>query len=426
MNIAAGTTDTITVPASTLGPAPNGDSAAVPAYLLAVVDVPQSNDTNPSFQSCSFDPITTDELTSPDSHEVTFTYEITEDSLAHPFEAAIYRSDVAPSFVDGSLDLGSAVPVDDTILPGQDIDANSSTALGEHTVLISDPQIAAGLHPDPTHEFVTLVADPNNYVGIPDDPNHVAHFRKFLLGVAVHGLNPLGGLPLLPSWETQAAALMNTIGYNAVIPFNWLSNSSFKAPGVTQYEGGVLAQDIISAADSLVQTQGAPGDVVDLHLMGHSRGGVVISQALINLSSSSDSAIIGGYKIMTMLDPHPANNSYANPDFSAANNVFGQLAAKVFQSFQSVAEDPQVVIPPNVDEADLYYQHTPASAFSPLKNPVESVINLWGEGLSFITNESSAVVQVHNLTGVVDPSLGPIGHGEVPDWYVAYVLPIEA
>lgn len=426
VNTAAGTADTITVPASTLGPAPNGDPAEVPAYLLAVDDVPQSNDTNPSFQSVPFDPITTDELTSPDSQEVTFTYEITEDGLEQPFEAAIYRSNVAPSLVDGSLALGSAVPVDDTTIPGQDIDSTSSTALGEHTVLISDSQIAAGLHPDPTHEYVTLVADPNNYVGIPDDPNHVTYFRKFVLGVVVHGFQLQGGLTGVPAWENQAAALLTTIGYNAVIPFNWTSNSNFKAPGVTEYEGTVLAQDIVMAADSLVQTQGSPNDVVDLHLIGHSRGSVVISQALIGLSSSSDSAIIGGYKIMTMLDPHPANNSYANPDFSAANNFLGKFAASVYKSFQAVAEDPQVVIPPNVDEADLYYQNTPASAFSPLKNPAESVINLWGEGPSFITNESSAVVQVHNLTGVVDPTLGPIGHGEVPEWYLEYILPIEA
>ena len=79
---------------------------------------------------------------------------------------------------------------------------------------------------------------------------------------------------------------MTTIGYNAVIPFNWLMNSSLKGPGVTQLEGGVLEKDIISAADSLVQTKGTPGHVVDLHLIGHSRGSVVISQALINLSGS--------------------------------------------------------------------------------------------------------------------------------------------
>ena len=88
--------------------------------------------------------------------------------------------------------------------------------------------------------------------------------------------------------------------------------------------------------------------------------------------------------------------------------------------------DPQVIIPSNVDEAELYYQHTPASSFSGIFNP-EAYLNLWGEDPSLIINESSANVlqgRVHDLTPKAGRNDPAIGHSEVPLYFV-FVLPQE-
>ena len=50
-----------------------------------------------------------------------------------------------------------------------------------------------------------------------------------------------------------------------------------------------------------------PGDVVDLHLIGHSRGGDVVSLAA-GLLDRSAPPLGGGFLELTLLDPHPARN----------------------------------------------------------------------------------------------------------------------
>src|SRR5262249_60530311 len=134
---------------------------------------------------------------------------------------------------------------------------------------------------------------------------------------------------------------------------------------------------------------------------GHSRGAVVISQALQDLVGTTDSVLDGGFKKMTLLDPHPANNHFAKPDYSAGSDRESKVAARIYKWFQDRMQDPQVVIPPNVDDADLYYQHSPAWAFP--AGSGEAHLNLWGESPSLITNMSSAPLTSLNLTGYVDP-----------------------
>ena len=162
----------------------------------------------------------------------------------------------------------------------------------------------------------------------------------------------------------MAQDLQSIDGFDRVIPFDWSATPNLPIPGVTQAEGSLLATAIVLTADVAVLSDGRPGDVVNLDVIGHSRGSVVISQALQDLVGTTDSVLDGGYKAMTMLDPHPANNSFATQTASFGNNTFSQLVVKPFYiAFQFAAQDPQVIIPSNVDRADLYFQHAPASAF---------------------------------------------------------------
>jgi hypothetical protein len=122
--------------------------------------------------------------------------------------------------------------------------------------------------------------------------------------------------------------------------------------------------------------------------------------------------IINGYTKMTFLDPHPANNTPTpgNPTIliSPSPGPFGRLANELYQDFQLVAQDPPVVVPPGVRDAEVYYQQ--ASYLGAL-SPIERIFNLWGEGVI------TGATHVANLTGIVN------GHFELHDWYMQFVIP---
>ncbi len=67
-----------------------------------------------------------------------------------------------------------------------------------------------------------------------------------------------------------------------------------------------MAVRIFTAVNSL---RASVTDVIDIHLIGHSRGSVVISQAARQLELNYPDYTRQGYIQMTLLDPHPALNS---------------------------------------------------------------------------------------------------------------------
>jgi hypothetical protein len=387
-------------------------------YLLAKLDpnntIAESDETN-NIAFVAYDPIKMDSATSPNSRTIRFSYDISEAEPGQPITVGIYRSNNA------TFD-GTAIKVDEQTIPPQDSNGGDSEAVGPHTVDIQDP---GALLPDPRHEYVFVVADPEHNFGEPDGVYHEAHYRKFVVGVLAHGFQLLGGVSGVPQWETQAASdLLFKNSYDLAIPFDWSSTSNLRSPNLAVAAGDRLSQEVVSDADALVQQLGNPGDVVDLHFIGHSRGAVVISQALLDLLGTSHTVLAGGFKIMTMLDPHPANNGFALLDYSASKA--GNAFVVSYRKAQEAMQDPQVIIPPNVDEAQEYYQHTPVSSFSGVYNTAsEAYLNLWGEDPSLIINDSLATLEIHPLTAVVDHVLGPIGHSEVPFFYLLYDLPQE-
>ncbi len=330
------------------------------------------------------------------------------------FSVGVYRSS-SSTFDPSTAILVNTVTEDAN---GNDFDES----LGQHTDVIDDP---AALLPDPLHEYVYVVADPAHDIGDPNGVYHEAHYRKFVLGVISHGLSFFGQVTGIPGWESQMAQdLVSIDGYDDVIPFDWSNTSNLPVPGMAVAAGNQLEQQIISTADSLVENYGNPGDVVDLQLIGHTRGAVVISQALQDLVGTSDPVLAGGYKDMTLLDPHPANNSFASPDYSAGKDSFSQyVVVPGYLAFQALAQDPQMVIPSNVDQAEEYFQHTPASALSIFsRSPWEPFINFWGENPLLIDNQSSEPLISLDFTDDNAPGIGVIGHSEVPLWYDQYIV----
>ena len=163
--------------------------------------------------------------------------------------------------------------------------------------------------------------------------------------------------------------------------------------------------------------------MVDINFIGHSRGTVgAVSEALQTLAGTTDPALRGGYMQMTLLDPHPANNLYGH--FSAIPNVdpVDQLAGLVIL-FQGIAQDPQVVVypPSNVMQVQDFYEQTPAGQFLFLYLN-EILLNLWGEATTSLPNQSAQPIESRNLTNVIAPGIGRIGHSEVHDWYMANVV----
>jgi hypothetical protein len=215
----------------------------------------------------------------------------------------------------------------------------------------------------------------------------------------------------------MAAALQQRDGYEAVIAFNWAFLSFLPTPLAIQLAANQLHSQVVSQADQLAGQH--PGDVVDINFIGHSRGTVVVSQVLQDLVGTTDPALRGGYMQMTLLDPHPANNLYGqfslNPFIEEASSFAGLVLA-----FQFLTQDPQVVVPANVAQVDLFHEQTPSAQIFP--DPLEFFLNLWGDPPSEIRNDSAHPILDRTLTNVNAPGIGLIGHTETHSWYEANVV----
>lgn len=357
--------------------------------------------------------------TTVDSQSVTYTYEIENSSLDTPLDIAFYRS--AKNHFDPTHD----IKIGDQILTGADLGP------GTHT---ETAKLAGGLPIDPAHPFVLAVADPQDVIAGSEDPkdtHDTASFRTFIIGAVAHGFELTPGFP---PWVGTMANSLKKDGYDATIAFDWSATSGLPAPGMTVLAGQSLADAIATTVMQLPQL--GPGDVIDLHLIGHSRGAVVISQAALDLEAMEQKGILpqlrAGYLKMTFLDPHPAHNlhSFGNPTqtwFSASPGPLGRLGFLLYTQFQAAAHDPEVVVPNNAADAEVYYQHTPyRQTFSPdenlLVNFSEKFFINWGEvpvlGENRMPLRGGAVVHYYDLTQIVH------GHYEVHDWYQQNVVPI--
>src|SRR5262249_19356478 len=155
---------------------------------------------------------------------------------------------------------------------------------------------------DPSHKFVLAVADPNNLIVETNEANNVADFRKLALAAVVHGFEPTG---TLPAWTGDAAAALEARGFADAIVFDSTATSELPIPGKAVLAGVHLANQLRLEAAAIATR---PNDVVDLQVIGHSRGTVVSGQALTQIQANPGNELRNGYVVMTMLDPHAARN----------------------------------------------------------------------------------------------------------------------
>jgi hypothetical protein len=337
--------------------------------------------------------------TANDPRSVTVAYTVEVPGVSS-FDVAIYRSATL------AFDLGSAIKLADDVVSG------SNASPGAHSgVTLALP---AAMAPDPAHPFVFTVATG------PDSLTSAAHFQKVIIGVVTHGFEfPNAGDP--PPWVTDMANyLEKTDNYNYVIPFGWVPESFAPLPGLGVEAGHEVAQMVETA---LKNPSIVPADaVVDLHFIAHSRGSVVITTAMQQLSNDLPNlpALQGGYWRETLLDPHPSH--FLNEaELGHTLDPLSLLAFAAGTVLQTGAHDPRtLMIPARVTELQDYYEHTPMDqlgANSPILFTTENLLNPYGVSRDHgIKLASSTLYNAQSLTA---PGMG---HSETYNWYIANVL----
>jgi hypothetical protein len=336
--------------------------------------------------------------TTVDSMSVTYTYQVQNAADPGPLEIGVYRAPT-PQFN----------PAQDLLIGTQNLTPSELT-VGTHT--IQDP-IAGGITIDPAAKYVLVVADPSAQ---PVPSNDVAEFRTYVVGAVTHGLE----LSLeTPEWVYQMAdALVTQDHYDAAIPFDWSLYSSLPVQGATQLAGALMAAKIATTIENLSPPPG-PNDVVDLQLIGHSRGGVVISQAGLDLQILENNGFLpqlkAGFLEMTFLDPHPANNNTPTNWYSASPGLLGQAVTSIYTFVQGRMQDPQAVVPTNANQVEVFYQHT---SYRNAATPQERIFNIWGQ-IPVVGRPTGSPVEYYDVTNLP----GGAGHGEVPTWYLTNIIP---
>jgi hypothetical protein len=357
--------------------------------------------------------------TTTDSRSVSVSYTVSNGNITGvPLSFSIFRSPGYNSLTGAQLIATASLPPSDT----------SDLSAGQHqgvklSLTVPNGQPLNALTPNPALPFIVVLVHPVTV--LPEDSSTAggtsggitASFETHVLGVVVHGFefNLFGPVP---AWETQMAnSLQQTDGYEAVIPFNWVSQSLLPFGSVTVTAGRQLAQQVTTEADQLASEH--PGDVVDVNFIGHSRGAVVVSQALQDLNGTTDPALRAGYLQLTLLDPHPANNAFGAFAILPNDPTAETLGALVYL-FQFLAQDPAVVVPANVMQVQEFDEQTPAGHL--FQTFYEFLINLWGELPSQLSNQSGQPIESMSLTNVNASGIGFIGHSEVHAWYQANVV----
>ncbi|MGE3819317.1 MAG: hypothetical protein AB7I30_07765 [Isosphaeraceae bacterium] len=330
-----------------------------------------------------------------DSRGVTVGYEVRGANLQTPPTFTVYRS------ADATLDAGDP-RIAEVAAGALDADGLDATAPGTHRV---DLPLADGLPPNPSRPYVIVQADPMGTPGESNVSNDAATFRKHTVGVITHGGVQPQEWRQGPPWQIRMARQLQDQGYENVISYNWVPQSD--DPGAAARQGPRLASMIADAVAAF-----PPGEAVDVHLIGHSEGAVVNSEAVLALNQAGwPAAADAGYLKVTMLDPHAANNGLKGQQYSVSNGVLGYIARMRINDFQSKAQDPLPVVPENVEGAEVFYQRTPVSQTF---GSNDGIYNLWGQ----VPVRGQA--RHFDLTA---PGISHSGKFGVQDWYRLNVVP---
>lgn len=250
---------------------------------------------------------------------------------------------------------------------------------------------------------------------------------------------------LVAPWvDLMSRSLKARLCFSDAIRVDWVLDSTQPEPDMPRHAASKAKELMLRTRERLVRN---PDDVVDWWLVGHSRGGVVVSE-LLKLLKRSDLPLSGGLVKVVLLDPHPASNAWT-PNMSWDSETLLPLSDMVqttIAKFQAVARDPKIVIPDDasVYQIDLWYQQ---NEWSKIENGDSSRSNLWGQGPKWIDAGAAGVgINASDLThrkfriedartaclaGNRDPRASkhcPLGgdlhvsHGDVPEVYRRLVI----
>jgi hypothetical protein len=318
--------------------------------------------------------------------------------------------------LDAPLDLQVVRSADERLSPddsflaslpiSRDRDGRPIGEPGTHEVLLPLPD---SLHLIPARPFVLVntahQADPSPDAALTDaTPPRVpaSALQLRTLGVVIHGgLQPRS--PNTPIWTRKFARALRDQGYDTAFPYGWAADSS--TPGKAIQQVPRLVRLIRQAVADM------PGDgPVQLHLIGHSQGAGIAAQTMRALQHDPPERLAKGYWKLTLLDPHAANTAAPGTQYSTVGGLLGTLGRAVIDSYKADADDPLIAIPPRVDEAEVFYQHTPVS----LDPDHDELYNLFGQVPVFGT------ARYYELNG---PMIMHSGGSGVPSWYFSHVIP---
>lgn len=337
--------------------------------------------------------------TATNASQIQFHYEVLNGPLpSAAVPVSIYRS------ADTTLDPQTDVLLAETVV--------QHLATGEHSQTVLIPN--GGLAINPQLPFVFIVADsptigqPQGVVTETNEANNLAQFRKHTFAVVVHGLT-FGEVP--PPWVDLMSAALTANGYDAVLPVDWAVISHAIRSGVPQEFGPELADEVLDLIEDMPL---GPKDCVDVHWIGHSRGTVVVSQALLAWKEFNlPAAISGGSLKLTLLDPHPAKNRSTKTMSVNQLHPLGPVLALVTVLFQAIANDPDVIVPVTIiDESELYFQRGEWFILSADEVFFDYLANFWGDAPIL----GIPLSRTYNITR---PRLS---HFEVPNYYIDEVL----
>jgi hypothetical protein len=323
--------------------------------------------------------------------EAEVAYSVVDEDIAAPYTIGVYRS-VDAAFNASDALLGSVV-----------LDA-SQLMIGAHTVVVTFGQ-PRGI--DPSLDHVIAVGDPDGSVAEVSDANNSASLRVWVVGAVTHGFVADGQFP---AWVSQMTAGLTAQGFDVAIPFDWASSSNVPVAGVVPQVAQAMAGLVGQSVGSLAL---GSNDVVDVQLIGFSRGGGVVSAAA-GLLPTFAPPFVGGNLKLTLLDPHPARNGGV-PYFSVSSGPVGVLSAINFVAFQEGAADPEVSIPANVTQAEVFFQNTLAQNAIGFV-PDEFILMSWGTVP--VAGTAAQGTTYYDLTAVVR------SHEGIHEFYTQQVVPV--
>lgn len=333
-------------------------------------------------------------VTTSDSRSVLVSYNVNTPKTS--LDLGVYRS--ADRIFDASDRAIASVHLDAS---QKDDNGQSALAAGSHTKTATIPD---GITVEPGRPYVLVVASPSTAIGSTRAIAQTGVLHMRTIAVVTHGgIQSRADDETGPLWQNLMAKELKAQGYDAVVKFVWASDS--RTPGRAAEQAPKLARILNKMAD-----KGGSTDPISIHFIGHSEGTVINSRAAQLLQTKQSPSIAHGFLKMTMLDPHSANNSAPGSQYSVDKGLLGQVAKWTIRTFQTNAKDPLATIPKNIDDSEVFWQHTPVE----FANTNSGIYNLWGQ------TPVSGNTKSYDLTGLGISHGGDFG---VQNWYRANVIP---